>query len=277
MSIVVKRCTSLPELFAAIKGVDLPIRYLAGGTDLMVELKENPDLEEAWFDISDIPELKGVRVEGEDIIIGAVTPFDEIHTNEYVQKFAACLAEAAANVGSPQIRARGTIGGNVANGSPKADTPPALISLGAKVNIVSERGMRTVEFDDFHLDCKVTVLAPGEIIHSLSVPMRKGVQSHWKAIASRKALAISKLSLAASVVKEGDKFSYVRLGLGAAGAKVMRAPKTEALLMQGGWNPDTVAEAVRLIQTEVSPRANAAYRKAMSGVLLGDVMNEMLS
>lgn len=277
MSIVVKRCTSLPDLFASIKGAELPIKYLAGGTDLMVELKEHPAINEAWFDISDIPELRGVRVEGNDLVIGAVTPFDEIHTHELVQKYASCLAEAAATVGSPQIRARGTIGGNVANGSPKADTPPALMSLGARVNIVSEQGMRTVEFDDFHLDCKVTVLAPGEIIHSLVVPMRQGVQSHWKAIATRKALAISKISLAASVVKEGDKFTYLRLGLGAAGAKVMRAPKAEEVLLKGGWNQETLAEAVRVIQTEVSPRANAAYRKAMSGVLLADVMNELLA
>ena len=276
MSISVQRCTALPELFQAVKASRPPYMYLAGGTDLMVLLKANLIPDSSWFDISDIPELHGIAVKDGSLVIGSGTPFDEIYTNQDVRKYANALAEAAANVGGPQIRARGTVGGNIANGSPAADSLPALASLGAQVNLLSERGARSVPIEGYALGNRRTVRAEDEIIYSVSIPIRAGIRGTWKALAARKALAISKISLAVSAVLEEGRFSYLRIGLGSVAATVRRAPEAEKILLEGGWKADVLREACRVIQTEINPiddiRSTAEYRKAMSGVLLSDAM-----
>ncbi|MDO5297238.1 MAG: FAD binding domain-containing protein [bacterium] len=279
MGISVKRCTALPELFQAVKASQPPYMYLAGGTDLMVLLKANLIPDSSWFDISDIPELHGIAVQDGSLVIGAGTPFDEIYTNSDVQKYAQALAEAAANVGGPQIRARGTIGGNIANGSPAADSLPALASLGAQVHLLSERGGRCVPIEGYALGNRRTVRAEDEIIHSISIPIRANIKGAWKALGARKAMAISKISLAVSAVLENGKFTYLRIGLGSVAATVKRAAEAEKVLLSGGWNCETLQEACRVIQTEISPiddiRSTAEYRKAMSGILLGDAMQSL--
>ena len=276
MSISIQRCTSLPELFQAIEGIKPPIMYLAGGTDLMVLLKANLIPDSAWFDISDIPDIKGITVKDDMLVIGAATPFDEIYPDANVLKWAKALSEAASNVGGPQIRARGTIGGNIANGSPAADTLPALASLGAQVNLLSARGERSVPIEGYALGNRRTVREADEIISSVSIPIRAGIKGAWKALGARKALAISKISLAVSAVLEQGSFSYLRIGLGSVAATVRRAPQAEEVLLNGGWNRETLEEACRIIQTEISPlddiRSTAEYRKAMSGVLLHDAL-----
>ena len=275
MSISVQRCTALPELFQAVKASRPPYMYLAGGTDLMVLLKANLIPDSSWFDISDIPELHGIAVKDGSLVIGSGTPFDEIYTNQDVRKYANALAEAAANVGGPQIRARGTVGGNIANGSPAADSLPALASLGAQVNLLSERGARSVPIEGYALGNRRTVRAEDEIIYSVSIPIRAGIRGTWKALAARKALAISKISLAVSAVLEEGRFSYLRIGLGSVAATVRRAPEASPLTTVR-WKADVLREACRVIQTEINPiddiRSTAEYRKAMSGVLLSDAM-----
>ena len=280
MNITINRCTSLEELFQAVKNAKPPLYFLNGGTDLMVLAKANLIPESTWFDISDIQALKGIKEEGDNLVIGAGVTHTELAESELVRRHALALAEAASNVGGPQIRNRGTIGGNLANGSPAADTSPALVSLGASAVLLSERGERTVLVEKYALGNRRTVREPDEIIARFIVPIRPGVKGHWKAMSQRKALSISKISMAVSCVLDGDKFSYLRIGLGSVAATVRRAEKAEAILLEGGWNEEVLAQACAALSAEINPisdvRSSAEYRKAMGGVMLGDIMHEML-
>ncbi len=280
MNIEVKRCTALADLFTTLEQVKPPVYYLAGGTDVMVWLHSDIIKEGSTIiDISDIPELHGISLQGDNLVIGAGVTHAELAESELVRRYATALAEAASNVGGPQIRNRGTIGGNIANGSPAADTMPSLLSLGATLRLVSAKGERMVEADKYPTGYRRSVLAEGEIIQSISIPVREGLVGHWKALAQRKALAISKLSLAVSAVRQGEGFSYLRIGMGSVAATAQRALKAEEVLLRGGYKPEVVAEACQAIVAEVNPisdvRSTAEYRKAMCGVVLGDLLTEL--
>lgn len=277
MSIAVERHVSLASLFASMKEATPPFFLLAGGTDLMVLAKDGVLPEAAtWFDISDIPSLKGIVVDGDELVIGGGVTHSELAASPLIQSYAPALAQAAINVGSTQIRNRGTLAGNIANGSPAADTVPALFSLSAVVKLRSVRGLRAVKIEDYALAPRRTVRAQDELIESVSIPVRAGMRGSWLALAQRNALAISKISVAVSAVVQDEKFAYLRIAFGSVGPTVLRAPKAEAALMEHGLTATGIALACRVAQDEVKPisdiRSSAEYRRAMSGVILGDAL-----
>ena len=285
MEIKVQRHTDLDSLLKAAASIEGRIFYLAGGTDLMVQAHAGVLPPATWLEISDVPQLHGISVEGSELRIGAGVTHHEIMRSQLVQTWAPALAQASANVGGPQIRSRGTIGGNLANASPVADTVPALYSLGAQLHLISQRGERTVAVEEFALAPRRNVLEPGEIIYSINFPCRPGIKGVWNSMAQRESLAISKVNIGVSYVldpelEEGVGFNYLQVAFGAGGPTVLRARQVEEYLRAEPLSAQRLERACQLAQSEVSPisdvRSQADYRRAMAGVLLYDALSPLL-
>ncbi len=286
MGLNVQRYTNLDSLLSAAAHCREKIFYLAGGTDLMVQLSAGVLPPAVWMEISDIPELHGIRHKDGQIIIGSGVSHHEIMRSPLLQKYAPALVCASSNVGGPQVRSRGTVGGNLGNGSPAADTVPALYSLGAVVNIISTKGRRSVPVDEFTLRPRRTVLEPGEIIFSISFPARENICGLWEAKAQRHSLAISKINIGFSYVLEDKNqkeaiFSYLGLAFGSVGPTVLRAKHTEEFLRSAPLTQERIQEAIQVVTEDVYPisdiRSSADYRKAMAKVLLYDALQIVLN
>ncbi len=261
---------SIDECFA-IRNEHPSAVLLAGGTDVLARLKDSLD----WpplIDISRVEELKGISAGDGHIRVGALTTYTEITHSDIIAQRAGVLAQAAQTVGSPQIRNRGTIGGNLANASPAGDTIPPLYVLDAAIELVSEKGSRTIPVTDFFTGPGKTVLQPREMIASVRIPINEGWRGVFVRLGQRAALAISKVSLAVCVKATNGHIDQARISLGAVAPTVIRAPRTEELLAGADLSDDLIKKACEMIREEASPitdiRSVAEYRRDMCGVLL---------
>ncbi len=265
-------CLSLMEQFPKAK-------ILAGGTDLLVRLKDEINQHDI-IDISHLKELKGINIADDKIKIGALTTFSEIIENEIIAENAGVLVQAAEIVGSPQIRNRGTVGGNIANASPAGDSIPPLLILEAEIEISGKSGARTVPMRNFFKGPGKTILKKCEIISSVIIPKNKDYRGAFVRLGQRKSLAISKVSLAALFKMKDEKIEEARIALGAVAPTVIRASKTEKFLIGKKLNDETISEAKKIICDEVSPisdiRSIAEYRKEMCGELLEQAITRQL-
>ena len=143
---------------------------IAGGTELMVALSAGRLTQKSLLSINQLPELRFIDVHDDAITLGAGTTFTDIRRHEVIATDLPLLTQAAGWTGSIANQNRGTLGGNIVNASPAADTPPALLAYGAVLTLVSEAGYRTVPYGMFHLGYKKTALAPGELLYSVQVP-----------------------------------------------------------------------------------------------------------
>jgi carbon-monoxide dehydrogenase small subunit/xanthine dehydrogenase small subunit len=246
------------------------VRPVAGGTDILVQAKDGHQQRALLFDLSAVPELKGIEEREGDLWIGAAATHTEVMESFLVARWLPALHQACAVVGGPQIRNRGTIGGNLANASPAADAVPPLMAAGATVDLVSANGRRSVALDDFFTGYRTTVLEPDELILAVRVPRRPGLRSVFLRLGQRQAQAISKVSLAVGMTFREGKPDYVRVALGSVAPTVIRAPETEKALLAGGY--DGLMRAKQAVRDEVRPiddiRSTRDYRREMAAVLL---------
>ena len=223
--------------------------------------------------IDRVPELQGWDREGDVLRLGAALTYAEM-ADPALASLVPALAQAARTVGSPQIRAAGTIGGNLATASPAGDTLPVLAALDAEVEIRSHQGHRTVPLDECVIGVKANDLAPGELIAAVRVPVLDGPQEFLK-VGPRNAMVISVASLALVVDRVGRT---VRVGLGSVAPVPLRAIEAEVMIAArldwaGGRSPtihdverfaELVADATRPIDDH---RGSADYRRHSVGVL----------
>ena len=250
-------------------------RLLAGGTDLLVRLKDSMN----WpilIDISGLQELRGISVNGNTITIGALSTYTELLASDILKQHASVLLQAAQLVGSPQIRNRGTIGGNIANGSPAGDTLPPLYVLGATVVTVGSKGSRKIAIEDFFTGPGKTVLLRNEIIVSIHIPPAENEKQIFLRLGQRKALAISKVSIAVSAITGKGNIEDIRIALGSVAPTVIRANKTEELLKGAVLTDASIQAACEVVEKEAVPisdiRSEEEYRRRMCGVLLKDAL-----
>ena len=243
---------------------------MAGGTDILVLAQDGEQDRAALFDISAIPELRGIEERGDHIWIGAASSHTEIMHSPLVAQWLPALHQACAVIGGPQIRNRGTLGGNLANASPAADAVPPLLAVGATLELVSANGRREVAIDKFTTGYRKTVLEADELILGVRVPKRPGLRSVFLRLGQRQAQAISKVSLAVAMTFKDGRPDFVRVALGSVAPTVIRAPETEKALQSGGY--DGLVRAREAIRKEVKPiddiRSTADYRREMAAVLL---------
>lgn len=268
--------TSLPEAYTLLAEADgAAWRPLAGGTDLMVtitgEIGEPPG---RVLDIWALDELRGIRVEPDALVIGALTTYTDLRRSPEVSEFAPGLAEAAATIGAAQIQNRGTLGGNVVNASPAGDTLPVLLALDAEMVLGSARGERTVAAGDFWPSYRTTARRDDELLVRIRVPRVDGRQVRFRKIGTRRAQAISKVVMALAWRARGDgaPWNDVRLAMGSVAATTIRLPAVEAVLEGSTPTRGTAEAAAEALTEAIQPiddvRSTAAYRRLVSGRVL---------
>ena len=258
-----------------------PWRPLAGGTDLMVQIAGGiGDAPGRVLDIWALDELRGIRADGDAIVIGALTTYTELRASELVRDAVPSLAEAAATVGAAQIQNRGTIGGNVVNASPAGDTLPVLLAIGAEMVLGSARGERVVAADSFWPAYRTTARADDELLLAVRIPVDPGRRVRFRKIGTRRAQAISKVTIALAwrAASPGDAWMDVRLALGSVAATTVRARATEAFLEGTTPTREVADRAVATLHDELQPiddvRSTADYRRLVAGRVLHRLLRD---
>jgi CO/xanthine dehydrogenase FAD-binding subunit len=243
---------------------------VAGGTDVLVKAKDGQQSRASLFDLTAVSELKGVQERDGHLWIGAGTTHAELMASPLVARDLPSLPQACAVIGGPQIRNRGTIGGNLANASPAADTVPPLFAADAVVELVAISSRRDVPVAEFFTGPRQSVLASDELIVGVRVPLRAGVRGCFLRLGQRQAQAISKVSLAVGMTFRDGRPDWVRVALGAVAPTVVRAPEAEKALLAGGY--EGLRRAREAVKAEIAPiddlRSTRAYRREMAAVLL---------
>lgn len=265
--------TSLEQAYRLLRDDGVSWRPLAGGTDLMVQITgEIGEPPERLLDIWGIDELRGIHVEDDALVIGALTTYTAIRRSDHVGRVAPVLAEAAATIGAAQIQNRGTLGGNVINASPAGDTLPVLLALDAEFVLGSSDGERTVPAHEFWTGYRQTARRHDELLIRVRLPLPTGREVRFRKVGTRRAQAISKVVMALSWRVDGDAWTDVRLGLGSIAATPVRAPATEAALEGHAPTREAADAAAAALSAEIHPiddvRSTADYRRAVAGRVL---------
>jgi xanthine dehydrogenase FAD-binding subunit len=274
--------TSINETLGLLEEWGPDASLIAGGTDLVVQLKDRLKSPKALIDIGHIPEIRGVReIEDSNVWIGALSTHAEIASSALIKEAAPVLANACAQVGSPQIRNRGTIGGNISTASPAGDTIPALYVLEASVEIIGPKGRRVAPIESFFHGPKKSALAPCEIVLGVRIPkLDKEYVSFFRKLGQRKALAISIVSVAfAGRRQEPGLFTDVRIALGAVAPTVVRARTVENAICNVKLDPKSLEYISKLAFRDCVPvtdvRGSRGYREAMACNLLYEGLLEI--
>jgi carbon-monoxide dehydrogenase medium subunit len=250
------------------------VKVLAGGSDLLVDLKLAPDGPKVVVDISRAADLKHIAITDQGLSIGALATHSEIMRSPLIRDLFPALADAARTIGAVQTRSLGTIGGNLVTGVPSMDSGPALFALEALVTVVGAAGRRQLPLAEFFSGPRKTVLKFGELLAEIVIPKRNlGKPTDFQKFGLRKGQALALVNVAASLWVDWDKHAFVApcIALGAVAPTVMRAPEAEAFLEARAITPEAMAEAGRIAAAEAKPisdfRAPAQYRRDLVAVL----------
>jgi CO/xanthine dehydrogenase FAD-binding subunit len=253
---------------------------IAGGTDVMVLYSAGKLDNRKLINIWNIPELRQIEVYPDAIRIGAACTYTALRQHKIVSQEFPLLATAASWTGGIANQNRGTLGGNIANASPAADSLPALLVYGAELTLISVRGERRVAYRDFHTGYKQTVLAADELIRDISLPRQfAGYFSHARKVGARNAQAISKVCLAALGQMANGAIREVRLALGSVAPVPLRLTETERMLAGQKFELSLIDAAGKSVVKEIRPiddiRSNARYRAAVAGNLVAEFLENL--
>jgi len=253
---------------------------IAGGTDVMVLYSAGKLPNRKLVDIWNIPELRQIEVFPDRIRIGAACTYTALRQHESVSREFPLLATAASWTGGIANQNRGTLGGNIANASPAADSLPALLVYDAELTLVSVRGERRVPYRTFHTGYKQTVLSGDELILNISLPRRfSGHLAHARKVGARNAQAISKVCLAALGQISHGVIRDVRLALGSVAPVPLRLNETEKMLTEKKIDPLLIDAARKSAVKEIRPiddiRSTARYRSAVASNLVADFLAKL--
>ncbi len=256
---------SIEELLEMLKSKP-NAKLIAGGTDLLLQMKQGTAQPETVISLKNVEELRGFSVSKNGYRLGAGMTLRGItRSNELTQNFPG-LVYAAGVVASEQIRTLATLGGNICNASPSADMVPPLIALDAVVQLVSNQGQRDLSLSEFFKGPGESILKSGEIMHSIFLPHPSGNMIYSKH-APRKFMDLAVVGVAVRLAKKNGKINEARVALGAVGPVPFRAEKTEALLAGQTLTTELMLEAGEMAAGECVPiddiRGSAWYRKRM--------------
>ena len=250
------------------------VKILAGGTDMLVELKSASHAPRMIVDISRATDLKNIALTDEGLSIGALVTHTEIMDSQLIRETFPALADAAHTIGAVQTRNLGTLGGNLVTCVPSMDSGPTLIALEALVTIAGPEGRRQMPLTALFVGPRKTALKPTELLVEIIIPCRNlGKPAHFLKSGLRKGQALALVNVAASlwVDKKKNTFAEPRIALGAVAPVVMRATQAEAYLEGRAVTPEAMAEAGRIAAGEARPisdfRASAGYRRDLIAVL----------
>src|SRR5438094_1810755 len=222
---------SLTEALEALSQDDGDWKPFAGGTDLMVLLEAGKLPHQNYVNIWNLKELGGIEVSDEAVTVGALTTYTEVQAHPALREEFPMLCQAARETGGIAIQNRGTLGGNIANASPAADSPPALLAYDAELELVSKRGERRIPYFKFHRGYKQMDIRPDELLRAIRLPRATNQLTHYyRKVGTRKAQAISKTCFAATGKINDDRVSHLRIALGSVAPIPLRCFETERAL-----------------------------------------------
>lgn len=252
----------------------------AGGTDLMVLLEAGRLPHRKFLNIWDLAELRGIETSADHGTVGALTTYTEVRRDEILAREFPLLCRAAAETGSVATQNRGTLGGNIANASPAADSPPVLLVYDAEIEIVSAGGARWIPYQRFHSGYKQMDLQPTELIRRIRLPRNKNAwKQYFRKVGTRRAQAISKVCFAAAARMDAGKIGDVRIVLGSVAPTVLRAVRAEEMLR--GQRPDAaiLKSAQDALANEIAPiddmRSTSRYRRTVARNLLAEFIESL--
>jgi OHCU decarboxylase len=271
---------TLPDvlsLLAREPGAWLPI---AGGTDVMVQYSAGKLPARKLVSIWNLPELRRIEVSADELRIGAACTYTDLREHEVINREFSLLSSAAAWTGGIANQNRGTIGGNIVNASPAADSLPALLVYGAELLLVSSRGERRVPYASFHVSYRRTQLEPDELIRAVCLKKQfSGYYAHARKVGARNAQAISKVCLAALGLFADGVVGDIRLAMGSIAPIPMRLPETERIVKGKQIDPLLIQSARTMAAEEVRPiddiRSSARYRAAVAGNLVAEFLEQL--
>ena len=268
---VYERPDRLADALALLAGDgDGAARPLAGGTDLIIRIRDGSIRPATVFDVKGIEEFSSdIRIEDGWLRIGARTTMTDLMRDERIRRDYTALAEAAAYVGSVQIRNRATLAGNICNASPAADTAPALLAFGARVMAVGQGGRRVIPLDDFFVRSGVTTLARGELVEAIEMPLPTGDRGSVHARRTRRrGHDLASVTLAVAIDDRGT----TRVSYGSVGPRPVLAIDDTGTLADPTATDDAVRERIEGLFVAAAPsptsmRASPEYRLAMLRVM----------
>ncbi|MEM0025801.1 MAG: xanthine dehydrogenase family protein subunit M [Zestosphaera sp.] len=258
------------------------VKVLAGGTDLVVDLKIGRYKPKTIVDISGIKSLRYIVDEGDKVRIGALTRMQDIVESPVIREKLPVLAEAASMLGSWQIRNMATVGGNLCNASPAADSAPPLLVHEAKIKLTSIEGTREIPITEFFTGPRKTVMYKTELLHEIVVPYDADFARSYSyvKVGRRNSFTLSVVAIAAVLKIRNKRIEDVRIALNAVAPTPVRARSVESFLKGKEVRSDVIEGASELVLNDISPisdvRASAEYRKHISRVLVKDALLKAL-
>ena len=265
------------NLLAAEPGVWTPI---AGGTELMVAFSAGRLNAQKLVSLWGISDLRSIETKPESVAIGAAATFLDLRRDAVIAADFPLLARAASWIGSIANQSRATLGGNLVNGSPAADSSPALFAYDAEIEMISARGRRRVPYSEFHTGYKRNVLAPDELLYAIHLPRRFARHRQYlRKVGTRRAMAIAKVALGATALLEENVVREIRIGAASLAPYPVRLVGTEAALLGNSITRETLQAARSALLAEIKPiddiRSTAQYRRRVAVNLLEELLLEL--
>lgn len=268
---------SANSLKEALSFCEAGAKPFAGGTNLMVLFEAGLLAPGKYLDISRLKELKGIKNSKTQVTLGALTTYSQIRNHLILTKQFPILGLASREVGALAIQNRGTIGGNIANASPAADFPPGLLVYDAKIQLISTKGIRTLDYNRFHLGYKKTELRQDELVLSVSLkPEFQKYHHFWRKVGNRRAQAISKTMMAGIAKTTKKTIQDIRIAFGSVGPTAARCYHVESFLKGKAINTQNIQEAKQLLSKDIHPiddiRSTGKYRLRVSQNVLEEFL-----
>jgi CO/xanthine dehydrogenase FAD-binding subunit len=274
-----KSPATLTEALALLAREPGEWKPFAGGTDVMVLMEAGKLAHRRFFSIRHLKELRGIEETPAHITLGSLTTYTELQANPTMRREFPMLCQAASETGAIAIQNRGTIGGNIANASPAADSPPALLVYGAELELLSESGARWIPYEGFHTGYKQMRMRADELISRVRIERRAEADSwkhYYRKVGTRRAQAISKVCFAGLARCGAGRVEDVRIALGSVAPTVVLCEQTAAAVRGRAVEAETVRAAQQALRAEIAPiddlRSTADYRGQVSLNLLEDFL-----
>ena len=269
---------SLDEVLSLLAREPRKWKPFAGGTDLMVLLEAGKLTHRSYLNILPLQELRQIEVDETHVTLGALSTYTEVQKNVVLVEEFPMLCQAASETGGLAIQNRGTLGGNIINASPAADSPPALLAYDAQLELSSTVGVRWIPYEGFHTGYKQMGIRDDELLTRIRLPRSKEPFIHYyRKVGTRKAQAISKVCFAGVLRQSGQQIEEVRIAVGSVAPIPLRCSGTEKVLRGQTINDKLVEVAVKEFSREISPiddiRSTKNYRQRVAENLLADFLS----
>jgi len=272
----------IEEALEILSRYESEIKIIAGGTDLLVQYFDRLYEINHWLDLKNIKELKDIRINKNQIEIGAMVTHTQLENSEDIKKYYPVLSQAAADIGSPQIRNRGTIGGNIVNASPAGDLLAPLMAYDAQFRLLSMQGEKIVPAEEFFIGPKKTILEPAQLLTQIILPLpSERTYGSWIKIGKRKALIVATITLALAVEMAEDNKTVkdVRTCLGSVAPTPIEIKEVKKMMAGKNFNQLNFAELGRIVEDKISPiddiRGTREYRKDVAKKIMIKALEEI--